>query len=263
MSGGTRLLIKAERVDFEEMVSAVDRAGDEFVRLLCDLNPEDGSLPVPGLDWTVGEVAVHMLTVIRRGLGDRRRADSVPGLGELNDLCIEEVETRRPLEVADMLSADKDSFVELLRAVGPERAEESRVWLHSGITTNAPTSLSYVVFDLVVHGLDIARATGRSWHADPKAAAAALHAGMAALAPWVSADVLAGPAQRVEITFPGHTDAVVIELGSGSYRAVNLAGEELPEAIEVDPVELLFALAGRQTSSDPTVSRIAGWFDPI
>jgi uncharacterized protein (TIGR03083 family) len=250
-------------VTLEEMVDTFDATGDQFVEQLYRLSPADGELSVPGMKWTVVEVAAHMLAVVRRGVGDRRRSDTVEGLADLNDLTAAEIDSRLPAELADRIMETKSVLSGALRAQTDEQAQATAFPLHAGLIAAVPTALSYVVFDFIVHGQDIARATGRKWTIDPAHAALCLKAGMAALRPWICEDAVAGAAQKLVFTFPASEHATVIEVGEGTYRAHNLPRAEVVDAAEVDPVEALLAVAGRVEATDATLRRLASWFRPI
>lgn len=256
-------MVRAERIDYEEMVDALDRAGDDFTALVCNLHPDDGERSVPQLDWNVAETAVHMLNIVRRGLGDRRRADSIPGLAVLNAECVAEFESRIPLDIADTLVEDKARLLSILRSQSAEDANERSFPLHAGLRTNIPTALSYMLFDFMAHGLDIARAVGADWSIRPEHAALGLKASLPALGPWATADALAGPRQRLTIGFSGDPTVVVIEVGDGSYAAHNFERAATEDVREVDPVDTFLAVAGRIESADPVAARLASWFEPI
>lgn len=258
---GTNELVRAEGIDFDAMVRAVREAGVQFVSLLKEVPPADGATSVPGLEWTVAETAVHMLTIVRRGTGDMRRSDSLPGLAALNDQCIDEVETRDPAEIAAALEHEVERLTRALSRIDAATAESMAVVLHAGITSNLPSALSYVLFDFLVHGLDIARATQYDWSIDPAQAALGLHACLPLLAPWVKDGVRSGPTQRMAMSFPGDDDAIVLHVGEGTYAAQNEARRA--DADEVDPVDVLLAIAGRAPTQSPTVARLADWFEPI
>lgn len=255
--------LRAERLDFHAMVEAIDQAGDRFIAQLYALDPEDGDRKVPGLTWTVAEVAAHMLNIVNRGLGDRRRSDSIPGLAELNDRCVGEVDTRVPMEIADRLTQDKSRLMSLLRALTPEKAESTTFPLHAGLVTNIPSALSYMLFDFLAHGLDVARGAQRPWEIPPSHAALVLHASLPVLGPWAEESAVAGPAERLAVSFPGDRDAIVVEVGDGSYLAKNRSRDEVNDIAEVDPVETFLAVAGRAPATDPLAARLAGWFVPI
>lgn len=255
--------IRAERVDYGRMIEAIDRVGDRFIAQLRGLEPSAGDRKVPDLTWTVAEVAVHMLNIVNRGLGDRRRADSVAALAELNQRCVDETDVRTPAEISDRLERDKTTLLGILRGQTPEEADRRTFPLHAGLVTNVTSALSYMLFDFLAHGLDIARGTERNWQIDPGDAALDLHACLPVLGPWADVSVMSGPVQRQAISFPGDEDAIVLEVGEGEYRAQNYSRAATADVYEVDPVATFLAIAGREPSTDPVASRLARWFIPI
>jgi hypothetical protein len=256
-------VLRAEGISFEAMVDALRRSGAAFVGLLRSLDAADGDKPVPGLTWTVAETAVHMLTIVRRGTGDMRRSDSVPGLAVLNEQCIAETPTRHVHEVADALEQEVGRLVRGLGRMDAATAEAIPVPLHAGVVADVATALSYILFDFLAHGLDLARGAGRSWEVDPADAALDLHAVLPILEPWVRDDIRSGPSQRLAVGFPGDPQAVVVEVGEGRYRAQNEARATATAVEQVDPVEAFLAVAGREPAQSPAVARLVGWFEPI
>ncbi|HVE90740.1 MAG TPA: DinB family protein [Actinomycetota bacterium] len=252
----SREVVRSEGFSLDEMVAAVRRASGQFVGLVRSLTPEEGQLPVPAMDWSVSQTASHLIGIVMRGTGDRRRAASVEALGQLNRQQIDELAMSDPAEIADRLEARLETQLGLLsKATGDEAFE-----LHAGLVTDVRTALSYELCDFLLHGLDIARATGRPWTIDPADAALDLRALLPALEPWVRPEVHSGKAQEAEFSFPGPDRAICIEVGGGLYRVTTKPADG--SAPEVDPVELLLAVSKRGKGSDPTVAAIASWYKP-
>lgn len=256
-------MVRAERIGFDAMVRGARDAGAQFVQLLRALDSDDGAKPVPGLTWTAAETAVHMLTIVRRGTDDMRRSDTMPGLAVLNEQCVAEVETRDVHVVADLIEHELGRLLRGLERMDGATAAELPFPLHAGVTANVPSALSYMLFDFLAHGLDVARAAGRDWTIDPAPAALVLHASVPLLEPWVKASALSGPTQRVAVSFPGDGDALVVEVGGGRYRAQNEARADAGDVEEIDSVEAFLAVAGRAPAQSPAVERLAALFEPI
>lgn len=263
MTGITDQGTPTGRTDLAAMLDAREAVARRFVELLRDLDEADGERPVPGLSWTIGDTAAHMLTVLRRGTGDNRRADSLAGLAELNELGLEEVETRSPGRLAELIEVEAETLGTLLGGLDPEQASGIEVELHAGVRADLPSALSYILCDLLAHGYDIATAADRPWDIDAAHAALDLHAMFPLLEPWLIEAVREGPKQRLVISFPGETEAILVEAGDRSYRAQDVDRSGAAEAHEVDPVDTFLALCGRREAQHAVVAQLASWFQPV
>ncbi len=182
----------------------------------------------------------------------------------MNEVCLAEVDARGPCELADAVTRELSDLVGLLGAIGAETAGSTVVRLHAGLKSNAVSGLSYVLFDFLAHGHDIATAAGRAWLVEPRHAALDLHAALPIFEPWVQRSVLEGPAQQAAISFPGDPAAIVLDVGDGRYHAQNQPRSDAPaDLTEVDPVEAFLALARRGPATTPAVQRLVSWFEPI
>jgi hypothetical protein len=237
------------------MVTAIERTGQRIVSLVRSLELRDVGKPVPGLEWTVAQTAAHLVGIVMRGTGDRRRAATVEGLGDLNMVQITEISEEDPCGIADKLETLLGRQLALLpRATGDEPFE-----LHAGLFASIKTALSYELWDFLLHGHDIACATGRGWTIDPSDAALDVLAILSPLEPWLHQEIRSGTTKQLRFTFPQIWQAIVVQVGHGRYH-VGL--EEGKTARELDPVETLLALAQRKQSSDEVISELSSWYLP-
>lgn len=244
-------------VPWNEMADVYEDAIRRVVDLLRELPVEAGDRPVPGMEWTAAETAAHLIGILGRGLGDWRRGDTLKAMHELNAQCLEEVDTRDIHEVADRIESGGQEVARLRHVV---RGDEPFP-LHAGVVAESAAAVSYGCWDFLVHGFDIATATGARWEIPPASASRVLRAGLPAIRPWVEPEVLTGPRQGLVVGFAEDESAVALTVGESQYQA-ELVGAEQADAI-LDPAHTLLAVSGRVPAGDPLVKRLASWYLPI
>ena len=74
--------------DRDALADAIATEGLRLARLLHVSAPGHAGTRVPGLDWTVAETAAHVLGVVRRALGDRRRSATPAETATLNAMAL-------------------------------------------------------------------------------------------------------------------------------------------------------------------------------
>lgn len=251
-----REMVRAELVTDGEMVAALRSVAPRFVMLVASMPEERAGARVPGLDWTAVEVAAHVLTVVRRGV-DMRRAETLEELAELNQTCVDEVQERAPDALAGLLA---EAFAE-----GATRSRDpgSAMPLHVGVVADLTTASSYLLADLLVHGVDISRATGQEWEVDPESAAVALRAVLPAVGPWIRPEVLRGPATAVALDLADGGPLIGLWFGDGSYRAGPVGRDADVRVLTAPAPDVLLSMTGRQPAEGPPLSELASWFLPI
>jgi uncharacterized protein (TIGR03083 family) len=203
-------------VDRDDVLAALDAALGRFVALLRDTSPDAAPTPVPSCPgWTVGDTAAHVLTVVRRALTDRRRSATPADTAALNATCLDEIEERELIRLADLIERDGKAAVHVGLAGVPV---DLRFPFHAGATTTVVPAACILLADVLVHGHDIAEALGREWPIPQSEAALALRGGAELLAAWRRADA---PDHAVEIVLPGG-DPVVIGTGPLAHRVTGL-----------------------------------------
>ncbi len=117
------------------------------------------------MEWTVGEVAAHVLTVVRRYRPEPRRASTVPALRGLNHAEVADVGDASPAAIAEMIDADLDAMA----AIAPLVPLDMERPFHLGLTVTISAGWANLVSECFVHGADIAGAVGRRWDWDDAA----------------------------------------------------------------------------------------------
>lgn len=150
---------------------AVPRVGKRFADLLASV--PDPHLPSLG-GWTVGETASHvgMIALMYTGMvrGDDRPLPlpeltgpiglaSVDTLERVNALALDLYPERDPRRLAERLRADIAEVLLVSSDLDPEKP----VWWLGGSRVPVAGLLAHLLNEMLLHGLDIARATGRRW----------------------------------------------------------------------------------------------------
>lgn len=248
------------------MVDLFARTADRFVALLRELPAGAASLPVPGLKWTVAELAAHELTVLRRAV-DPRRAATIAELSSLNESVVHEVRSRDLSVLADMVEAVVASGRPLRRAFPALWRWRIGRWLmlrlHFGLEADIPMAFAWPTGDMLVHGWELSQATGAHWDIPQDDAALCLEALVPQLGSWVRPEIIAGPVRSHVLSFGRDLSPIELTVGAGAYRARVVTGDGVG-ASEVDPVAFTLHMTGRtEPTGDPVTDDVASWFLPV
>ena len=144
--------------EYVQHFEPVRQHGGRFADLVRSLSRHEAAQLIPGMEWTAGEVAAHVVSVLRRYAGDKRRARSVAALRVQNAEDVAE-DTRDCNALADEI----DERIALIADVAPHLEPSQRFPFHAAteITTNG--AWANLIAEFFVHGDDIARATDRSF----------------------------------------------------------------------------------------------------
>lgn len=138
-----------------ELVQLHTRRFTEFVSGLTD---EQLALPVPDTEWTVGQTVTHVHSVFERYTSNLRRATSPAGVAVQNQEDIE----RLGVDVTASLSAIQEHLA-FLALVVPGVEPERQFPFHAGVQTTLAGGWGNLLGELLAHGDDIGRATGRTF----------------------------------------------------------------------------------------------------
>ena len=136
----------------------VDRHTRRFLEFVGALTDAEVSQPVPGTDWTAGQTVTHVHSVFERYTTDLRRAASPAGVGVQNAEDIE----RLGVDIAASAAAIEGQL-DFLKLVAPDIDPQRRFPFHSGQQTTMSGGWGNLIGELLAHGDDIARATGKEF----------------------------------------------------------------------------------------------------
>jgi uncharacterized protein (TIGR03083 family) len=217
---------------------------ERYARLLDKV--DDTSIPVPGLDWTVRETAVHVSgTPLRYGAvacGDLDLS-AIPGDKQFLDARMRSLIADNAETDAKKLADQTREAVAHFLATTAEVAADQVVAYYAGVRPTVVRIAAALLGEPLVHGYDIATAVGVPWPIDPAYAALAVtgyRAGYPVIfQPSAAADLDA--TYRIEIT---GTEAFSVRITDSAYEEVPVSAPA-DCVIAMDPVTALLVITGR------------------
>ncbi len=205
------------------------------------LDPDRAARPVHGLTWTAVETAAHVVTVLGRLLGDRRRAATGEGVAELNATCLCEYTDRDINDIADRLESNLRTVIDRVYS----KVDFDRQYpFHGGSTISGGGGARWILCELLVHGYDIAAATGNEWAIPAAEASIAIRGPAESMSRLVESKT--PTRHRVHL---GEDDTVEFVASSGPLAADD-------EPIDVQPDEFLLAFFGRIEVPNPRLAAL-------
>lgn len=157
-----------------EIEAALPRANGRFVELVRGVDPATAGRTVPACpDWSVADLAAHVLTVYRRALGDRRRSSTPEATAALNATVLAETRERDLATLADLLDKDGSAGFAVLRGFPSEMSFR----FHGGSRTTVTPVSAVILGEILIHGRDLAEAADAEWVIPPDEATLVLHGG--------------------------------------------------------------------------------------
>lgn len=248
--------MNALQVDLPKARSAlqtVARQASELVRSL-----PDPQAPVPGLDWTVGQTAAHMVAgptnYLRYATGQAAPASTIDlRVGNLER--IRQVGSQDLTELANLLVEETDRYLEGTA----ELSADHPVPFYGETTINLATQTGILLGEYLVHGHDLAGSVGRPRHIDPNHAVLVIKATTALLPLYLDPDTSRG----VRITYDIHIRGgprFVFRVASNMATVESRSAGPVDCRISADPVAFLLVAYGRQTLWRPVLlGRITAW----
>jgi uncharacterized protein (TIGR03083 family) len=235
-------------IDSQTAGQGLRQAAVRAAGLLRAVRPPDAA--VPGLTWTVSETAAHMVAEVRDYAAFASgELDPGPPLapGEpaarrqasANSAQLARFTERDLPRLADMLAPAAEDFL----AAAARYGAGDRVRVSNGLSMTVPTMTAALLGELLIHGLDIARAAGLPWRIS-RAEALPVIAGVMALVPdYLDRQRAAGVRARYELRFRGGSRyQVTISHGAAEVTA---PGPRPDCWISADPAAFMLVGYGR------------------
>jgi uncharacterized protein (TIGR03083 family) len=229
-------------IDLSEALAALEAAGTRATHLIQAI--PDANVRAEGLDWTLGQVAAHLVANMRQHTewvqGQGKVDYCVPDLAAENARNIEAVATRRPDELAGSFSSGTGAFLTAARAADPSQVIPEVVGPDLSLADLACVLLG----EIVVHGHDIARTVGRPWPIDRRAATLVVEGTMAILPEFIDRKAAAGVRATYELRLRGGP-RFVVAVEDGEMQVERPGARPVDCRISADPVALLLVSYGR------------------
>jgi uncharacterized protein (TIGR03083 family) len=207
---------------------------------------------VPGLTWSASETAAHMVAEIRDyaafASGER---DPGPPLGPggkesaagrnaaANAAQLARFTERELPRLADMITPATEDFLAAAARHGPD----DRVLTSNGLFMTVQTMTALLLGELLIHGLDIARAAGLPWQISRAEALSVIPGAMAMVPDYLDRQRSSAVRVRYELRFRGGPRyQVTIDHGAAALAA---PGPRPDCWISADPAAFLLVGYGR------------------
>ena len=248
--------VNAVLVDLTQARSAVQMAARQVSDLVRSL--PDPRAPVPGLDWTVGQVAAHMVAAAEnypRFATGQAAPEATIDLSEGNWERIRQVGSHGLTELADLLVGETDRYLEQTAGLPADH----RLPFFGGVTVNLAAQTGILLGEYVVHGHDLARSAGKPWRIDPSHAVLVIGAITTVLPRYLDQEAAQGVKVAYDIRIRGGPRFVFRV--AGNQAAVELGpGGPVDCRISADPVAFLLVAYGRQAQWRPVLlGRMTAW----
>ena len=240
--------------DLGALLDALDDAAGRFTALLRRV--EDGSVRAIG-DWTIGDVAAHMThgftqvyPAIVRGLGSP--VTSTAGIARMTDAYLSANPERDPQLLAGRIDEGHAEFQDSMRQLSPE----SELTWHAQIVLPVTTMAAIVLAEVLIHGHDVAVASGHQWVIDADSARIATMGLVPLLPHYVDREATADVRARVLLSLRGGrgTESRFVFVIDRGTLTVENPGVRVDCRISADPSAFMLVSYGRLSPLLPALT---------
>lgn len=214
-----------------ELCNALDKAGKRYVEMLGQVN--DPSLPAIGT-WNVGETAAHLSSSSISFLAVARGESDPPAVDSDHTSVLNANPERDPKILADSFTAGEKDFLTYVRSLDGNPEME----IFQGIKVPTSTLLAVELSEVLVHGYDIAKASGLTWQIPKYEATIALGGILPLLTYMVDERSAAGLQARFDLRLRGGARAV-FAFDDGRLNIEDPAEDPVDCCLSIDPVTML------------------------
>jgi uncharacterized protein (TIGR03083 family) len=234
---------------------ALATAGRQFAEMLRLV--VDPGRPAIG-EWSVGETAAHVASsapfflAVARG---EMEPESLDEVAAVNAAFLASDSERDPPVLAERFAAGESALLAYVEEIGANPEIE----VFRGAVAPLSTLLAVELGEVLVHGHDIARASGLAWPIG-RAQAVAATGGLLPLLPhMVHSGAAAGRRLRFELRVRGGERAV-LDFDDGTLRILRSEGQSVDCRLSVDPAAFLLLSYGRIGPVAPMLQgKLAAW----
>src|ERR1700761_8699602 len=217
----------------------------------------DSAVPVPGLTWTAGQTAAHMVADMREYTealtryvnGDDAKInipDGSPARARtaVNDQHLINVSERNPHRLAEMLEETATRYLAVATDIeAADTSEHVEILTADGLVLEPAVMTCLLLGEQLIHGLDIARAGHRPWSIGREDALLVIPAVLSLAPKYLRPSRTKNMNVSFEIRMRGGCRYRVAIVNGAGF--VTTAGDKADCVITADPVAFLLVGGGR------------------
>lgn len=229
-----------------------ERVRANVQRVAALLQGADGAKPIPGMQWSVGEAAAHLVAGARQYTayfqGEPSTITDVSQVPTENAKHLAAYPERDPAQIAVDLAAAYEGLLAAYRELGPD----GLIAWQMASKVAGEDMLGVLLGELIVHGSDIAGGLGQPWDIDAEDARQVLGAALAIAPLYVDRQKSAGLNGVIRAKLRGGT-TVGLTWKDGEL-SVGDAPDKADCTISADPVAFLLTSYGRGSKWKPILT---------